>query len=107
MHVQTEQVPAESRIPESLALVEGWVAAGECLGAQLFVWRDGQVLADIAVGRSGLSRDASPHDVAQLYCAVKPVTVCCLARAVETGAADFDDPVSRYLPEFSTGRRGT
>jgi CubicO group peptidase (beta-lactamase class C family) len=96
-----------SRLPETRALLDQWVDEGECLGGQLFVWHDGQVVADMAVGRSGPSRMASPRDVGRLYCAVKPITACCLARAVAAGEASFDDPASRFLPDLSFGPRRT
>ena len=73
----------------------------------MFASREGDVVADLAVGRSGPLRDSSTSDVGRLYCAVKPITACCLARAVEAGEASFDDPASRFLPDFSAGPRRT
>jgi len=92
---------------EAVALLRQWVETGECLGAQLFASRAGEVVADVAVGRSGPLRDCSPGDVGRLYCAVKPVTACCIARAVDAGEASFDDPASRFLPDFRGGPRRT
>jgi beta-lactamase class C len=94
-------------IPGTLALLSQWVGAGECMGGQLFVSRDGQVVADVAVGSSGPQRNSSTEDLGRLYCAVKPITACCLARGVEAGEASFDDLVSRFLPDFSSGPRRT
>jgi CubicO group peptidase (beta-lactamase class C family) len=95
----------DGRLPTVRALLRGWVDAGDCLGGQVFVWHGGRVLADLAVGHSGPAQPASPEDVARLYCAVKPVTACCLARVVEAGEASFDDPASRFLPDFTPGGR--
>jgi CubicO group peptidase (beta-lactamase class C family) len=92
-------------VPRTMALLRTWADAGECLGAQLFVSRAGKVVADVAVGRSGPLRDASTDDVGRLYCTVKPLTACCVARAVEAGEASFDDPASRFLPAFRRGPR--
>lgn len=94
---------AEARdgAPSAAALLRDWVASGTCLGGQLFVWAGDRVVADTAVGRSGIDRAAAATDQARLYCAIKPLTACCLALAVDEGRASFDDPVSRYLPEFS------
>jgi beta-lactamase class C len=77
------------------------------LGGQIFVSRDGHVVADVAVGSSGPKRNSSTEDLGRLYCAVKPITACCLARGVEAGEASFDDLVSRFLPNFSSGPRRT
>jgi CubicO group peptidase (beta-lactamase class C family) len=89
-----------AEVPATVALLRHWVEAGECLGGQVFVWRDGWVLADLAVGQSGPARAASAGDVARYYCAFKPVTALCFARAVDAGEVDLDDPVGRYLPGF-------
>jgi beta-lactamase class C len=106
MRDSTELAPAlAAGIPGTLALLRRWVDAGECMGGQLFVSQDGHVVADVAVGSSGAQRNSSTEDLGRLYCAVKPITACCLARCVEAGEASFDDPVSRFLPDFSSGPR--
>jgi len=92
-------------IAGTLALMRQWVDAGECMGGQIFVSRDGRAVADVAMGSSGPGRGSSTDDLGRLYCAVKPITACCLAKAVEAGEASFDDPVRRFLPEFSAGPR--
>ena len=94
-------------IPGTLALLSRWVDAGECMSGQIFVSRDGHVVANVAVGSSGPRRNSSAEDLGRLYCAVKPITACCLARGVEAGEASFDDLVSRFLPDFSSGPRRT
>lgn len=98
---------ANLSVPSALALFRHWADRGECLGGQLFVAAGGTVVADAAVGRSGLDRKAAVTDMGRLYCAVKPLTACLLARAVEAGSASFDDAARRFLPEFSgRGRDG-
>jgi CubicO group peptidase (beta-lactamase class C family) len=92
-------------MPRAKRLLGGWVEAGECLGAQIYAAIDGHAMADFAVGYSAPGRQATCDDVARLWCAVKPLTACCLARAVESGEASFDDTVSRFLPEFTAQRR--
>ena len=89
------------------SLLTEWVSKGECLGGQVFVWASGQVVADFAVGSSYHGRPAAVSDVARLYCAVKPVISCCLARAADLGKIRLDDYVTDYLPEFSGGGKGT
>jgi CubicO group peptidase (beta-lactamase class C family) len=89
------------------SLLADWVSGGECLGGQVFVWASGQVVADFAVGTSYQGRPAAVSDVARLYCAVKPVIACCIARAADLGMIRFDDYVTDYLPEFSSGGKET
>lgn len=92
-------------VPTAVALLQRWVNEGQCLGGQLYVLRAGQVIADHAIGQSAPGRAAAVTDVTRLYCAVKPVTACCLARAAERGQVSFDDAASRYLPAFSSDGR--
>lgn len=99
--------PADSAIPTVSALLSEWAGRGDCLGGQIFVWVDGRVAADVAVGRSGITRTAAATDIARLYCAVKPLVACCLARAVDMGEAEFDDRASRFLPDFSSHGRAS
>jgi CubicO group peptidase (beta-lactamase class C family) len=95
----------DSQTPLTSRLLAGWIDDGACLGGQVFVWRDGAVLADFALGQSQPGRTATTRDVARYYCAVKPLTAGCLARAADEGLCDLDDPVRRYLPGYDAPDR--
>src|SRR5581483_3647517 len=94
-----------SVLPGVRGHLAGFIEEGQCLGGQLFVWHDGELLADEGVGCSSPGRDATADAVGQLQCAVKPLIACCLARAAERGEMSLDDPVQRWLPGFRGGRR--
>jgi CubicO group peptidase (beta-lactamase class C family) len=98
-------VRAPARPPAAAALLAQWADAGYCLGGQLFVWQDGKTVADLAVGASGPDRAAATADVSRLYCAIKPVIACALARAGAAGEVCFDDPASRFLPAMPDAAR--
>jgi CubicO group peptidase (beta-lactamase class C family) len=77
--------------------------------AQILVARNGQIVLHEAYGR--LSPDASApavktDSVFLLASITKPVTACALMLMVERGKVKLDDPVNRYLPEFTGGERG-
>ncbi len=101
----TGSVLAGVRIPSAAGLLGSWIEDGGCLGGQLFVWQDGEIVADLALGSSRPGRVASTADVARYYCAIKPLTACCLARAADEGKCELDDPVSRYLPGYDAPDR--
>jgi CubicO group peptidase (beta-lactamase class C family) len=82
-------------------LLGRWVSAGECLGGQIFAWRDGRVEVDAALGRTGDGGPASTEDVVRLYCAVKPITAVALLAAAQEGLLSLDDPVGSHLPGFA------
>jgi CubicO group peptidase (beta-lactamase class C family) len=86
-------------------LLGRWVSDGDCLGGQLFAWRDGTVEVDAAVGGAGDGGPASTGDVVRLYCAVKPVTALVLVAAAQAGKVRLDDPVGRFLPGFADADR--
>ena len=90
----------EANLQATAELLDTWINSGECLGGQIFVSHEGEVVADLAMGSSGIGRSASVSDMPRLFCAVKPLTACCLARAAEEGEISFDDLACRYVPEF-------
>lgn len=87
-------------MPRTADLAAGLVASRRCLGCTVFVWHDDETVLDSAVGEH-----ADVTTPGELRCMVKPVVACCLARAVERGELTLDDPVSRWIPEFTGGRR--
>jgi CubicO group peptidase (beta-lactamase class C family) len=78
---------------------------GYCLGGQIFVWHDGEVLADEGIGHCAPGRVATADVPGQLQCALKPLVTCCLARAAERGLICLDDRVARWIPAFRGGRK--
>lgn len=73
-------------------------------GGQLYVARDGQVLADFAFG---LRRQDQPmtRDSRMIWLSsTKPVAAVAIAQLWERGELELDDPVTRFLPEF--GQKG-
>jgi CubicO group peptidase (beta-lactamase class C family) len=92
----------ETASPETAAELLGrWVSDGDCLGGQLFAWRDGRVEVDAALGRTGDGGPASTEDVVRLYCAVKPITAVALLAAAEKGLLSLDDRVGSHLPGYA------
>lgn len=70
-------------------------------GAQLYVSREGRVVADLAVGEAEPGRLLMPDDIMLWLSSGKPLTACVIARLWEQGQLRLDDLVSRYIPEFA------
>ena len=72
--------------------------------ASILVARRGTIVLHRGLGR--LSRQdgspaVTPDSVFLLASITKPVTACSLMLLVERGKVSLNDPVSRYLPEFT------
>ncbi len=86
------------------AIIEQGIGAGHHPGAQLCVIREGERLADFALGTTSFDENASPltSDHLTLWLSAgKPILAVGLARLVEAGTLTFDDPVAEWVPEFA------
>ncbi|MEM7811713.1 MAG: serine hydrolase domain-containing protein [Planctomycetota bacterium] len=89
--------------PRAHAAVAGDRDAGQHSGMQLYVSRDGEVLADVAVGED---RPGEPLGRERLMCwlsAGKPATAVAVLRLIELGRFGLDTPVVKVVPEFAGG----
>ena len=83
--------------------IEAGIESGQHLGAQVYVSRDGQTVADLAWGevRPGV---AMTSDSLQTWMsATKPVTAVAFAQLWELGRLDLDRPVADVIPGFEQG----
>jgi len=69
-------------------------------GAQIVVDVEGRRVLDIARGDSGTGGDMTPEHVYRVYCTTKPVTSIAVARLVEDGRLDLDEPLASHLPDL-------
>ena len=88
------------------AVLEEGIRAGLHFGAQLYVSRVDEIVADLAIGQARRPGDADPGepmraDTINLWMsAVKPVAAVAIAQLRERGLLDWDDRVARFVPEF-------
>jgi CubicO group peptidase (beta-lactamase class C family) len=81
-------------------VLEKGIADGTQIGAQLYVSREGETVADLALGDA---RDGVPMTTDSLmiwFSMTKAVTSVAVAQSWERGLLDVDDPVVRFIPEF-------
>jgi CubicO group peptidase (beta-lactamase class C family) len=90
-------------LPETLALLEQGRPSILHPGAQLYVSLRGDVLADAALGEARPGVAMLPETPTLWLSSGKPITAVAIAQLVERGRLEFDDRVSRHLPEFAQG----
>ncbi len=84
-------------------LLEQQIEDGLHPGAQICVVKDGQLLADFAVGETvaGTGIPLTNNSAMPLFSSAKPITAVALGVLVESGRLNFDDPVVTHIPEFA------
>lgn len=82
------------------------VDAGALAGAVTLIWRDGQIVQNVAVGwrdveaRLPMERDT----IFRIASMTKPITSTAAIMLMEEGKFALDDPITRWAPEFSKMR---
>jgi len=71
-------------------------------GAAIAIVKDGKVLVAKGYGvrRMGERARVDGHTLFQIASNTKAFTAACLALLVDSGAINWDDPVTKYLPDF-------
>jgi CubicO group peptidase (beta-lactamase class C family) len=85
---------------KTVEVLEQGIADGTQIGAQLFVSRGGEVIADLALGESRPGVAMTTDSMMIWFSMTKAVTAVAVAQQFERGALHVDDPVVRYIPEF-------
>lgn len=83
--------------------MEQRIGSGEYLGAVALIAWHGAIVDLDSTGHRDLARTApmDPDTIFRIYSMTKTVTTVAVLKLVEQGAITLDDPVARYLPEFS------
>ena len=91
----------------SRAAVEATFAAhlerGWHPGAQLAVYRHGELVLDLAGGEAAPGQRMRSEARLLLFSSIKPVTAVCIHMLKERGLLEYDAPLARYWPEFAQG----
>ena len=84
----------------TLRNIEGEVEEGIFTrGAQVSVRVGGEELFSSALGEAGNGTPMTAGSVLRVYCAIKPVTALAVARQVDAGTLDLDEPLHERLPD--------
>jgi len=90
----------------TLEVIETGRGHGQHLGAQLAVWRDGDLVADVAVGDARPGRPMTTDQMIIWWSMTKATVAVAVAQAWERGAVDIEAPVADYVPEFAAKGKG-
>lgn len=106
MHFVHHMVVTSSSFPKTTAVLQEWIESGHQIGAQVYISRASQPLADFAVGESRPAVPMATDTLMLWLSASKPFAAVALAQLREHGLLDFDDPVIRFIPEFGQNGKG-
>jgi CubicO group peptidase (beta-lactamase class C family) len=91
-----------SPLPKTIDLIEQGIADRLHVGAQLFVWRNGETIADYATGLARPDVPMTSDHLVLWMSSTKPVAAVAIAQLWERGKLDLDDRVAKFIPEFGT-----
>jgi CubicO group peptidase (beta-lactamase class C family) len=82
------------------------VARGELAGIAALVWRSGQPIRIIAIGRRDVDRDlpVSRDTIFRIASLTKPITTVAALTLLDEGRFRLDDPITRLAPELENVR---
>src|SRR5256885_820587 len=90
-------------LAKTLAVLREGIQQGLHAGAQLYISRNGKVVADTAVGESRIGVPYTRDSISSWLSCSKPVTAVAIAQLWERGQLALDDPVATHIPEFAAG----
>lgn len=89
------------RFPKTTAVIESGQSQGLHIGAQVCIHIAGETVADAAFGFAKPGVKMTTDSIILWLSGGKPLTAVALATFWEAGQLDLDDPVTRFIPEFS------
>ena len=97
---------SSAALNSATARLQKHIDDGDIAGVVAAVARDGKLVYQIALGKLDRERDADMQEDAlfRIYSMSREITSVAALRLFGEGAFKFDDPVSKYLPEFSDQR---
>ena len=93
---------SSAALNSATARLQKHIDDGEIAGVVAAVARDGKLVYQVALGKLDRERDADMREDAlfRIYSMSREITSVAALRLFEEGAFNFDDPVSKYLPEI-------
>ncbi|HSH93171.1 MAG TPA: serine hydrolase domain-containing protein, partial [Roseimicrobium sp.] len=90
-------------LPSTLRALEAGIQSGDHLGAQLYVNRGGEVIANVAVGEASSGVPLTTGHVMLWMSAGKPITAIAIASLVGKELLRLDTRVADLVPGFGAG----
>jgi CubicO group peptidase (beta-lactamase class C family) len=96
----------DASLPRTRDILDDGIANRLHLGAQVYVSRHGQTIADLAIGEKRAGEPMSADDITLWMSAGKPIAAVWALRLVEAGALSLDLPVAELIPGFAQHGKG-
>jgi CubicO group peptidase (beta-lactamase class C family) len=87
-------------LPRATAVLQRGIDDGTQIGAQVYVARGGETVADGAIGVARDGVPMTPDSMMLWFSMTKAITAVAVAQQWERGALELDDPVAKHVPEF-------
>jgi CubicO group peptidase (beta-lactamase class C family) len=88
-------------LPRTSRVIEDGIAAGLHLGGQVYVSREGKVVADDAIGESRAGTPMTRDSMIVWFSMTKATVATSVAQLWQRGLIDLDAPLADYVPEFA------
>jgi CubicO group peptidase (beta-lactamase class C family) len=95
-----------ARLPRTREAILDGVRQGLHPGAQLYVSRHGETIADGAAGEIRPGQPLRRDHLMLWLSSTKPVGAVAIAQLWQRGRLELDDPVARHIPEFAAHGKG-
>ena len=77
------------------------ITAGRVGGAAVLVKQSGEVIYNDFFGSDGRGREINDKTLFRLASMTKPITAIAILKQVERGLVSLDDPLDKFIPEYS------
>lgn len=74
------------------------------LGAQVYLSRHGQPVLEFACGEASAGVPMANNSILAWFSSCKPLTAFAIAKLLDAGKLQLDDPVKKHIPEFGAGK---
>jgi CubicO group peptidase (beta-lactamase class C family) len=91
------------RLPRFTTELEAGITAGMHFGGQAYISQAGAIVADFGFGISQPDVPVTPETLMPWMSGSKPLAAVAIGQLFERGLLQFDDRVTRFLPEFNQG----
>src|SRR3954447_2612774 len=87
-------------------ILHEYVARGELAGVVALIWRPGQPIRSLAVGRRDVDRDlpVTRDTIFRIASLTKPITSVAALTLLDEGRFALDEPITRVAPELGNVR---
>jgi len=100
-------MPPEQTFPNTWRIIDEGIKTGLHSGGQIYISKAGQIIIDAAFGSRTVGVPMRADDLMPWLSNTKPLTAIAFGQLFENKQLSFNDPVTKWLPEFAAGGKQT